>query len=484
MSHEIRTPLTSIIGFAELALESGQTMEDRLNGLKTIAQSGNHLLTIINDILDLSKIEAAKLGIEKLNFSPTQLLDDIKSLVQLQSQEKGLEFSINYSFPIPRKITSDPLRLKQIILNLCSNALKFTHDGSVQINVSADIEREQMSFEVIDSGIGMSNGNLEKMFEEFSQADVQTTRRYGGPGLGLSISRKLARLLGGDVTVTSQVGIGSRFKCTIETGEISPENILFRLDTQHSEKTSELENLLQKLHGRVLLAEDVEVNRLLFKTLLNRIGAEVTTVANGAEAVEYALKNQYDLILMDIQMPVMDGIIATKMLRERSVSVPIIALTANVMKEDQAKYTEVGFNGFVGKPVQRTELYAIVKQYLDICDFSETSEPIYPRPIDDNEIFSTLSKKYAKNVLPEFVNEARTHVSNQNWNELKQTIHKLKGTGSGYGYPCITELCKKVEFELAKEDWQSVKTLVSQLEKMQFRISLGVSTETSVFKSA
>jgi len=477
MSHEIRTPLTGIIGFAELSLDSDQTKEERLKALNTIVKSGNHLLTIINDILDLSKIEAAKLEVEQILVSPFKVLEEVGSIVHLQAQEKGLAFSINYSFPLPKEFISDPLRIKQIIINLCSNALKFTEKGHVQINVSADTNAEILKFEVVDSGIGMTEKQIENIFEEFTQADVQTTRKYGGTGLGLSLSRHLAKMLGGDITVTSREGVGSRFCVGVSTGPIKAESLVYEKEPIDTDDIGEQEvyNYGKFVTGDILLAEDTELNQALLKILLTRMGATVTIVDNGSEAVEYALKKQYDLVLMDMQMPVMDGISATKKLRAQSYTAPIVALTANAMREDRERCMNAGCDGFVSKPVKRDLLYNTVRKYLKSNDenLNESNDPIIREPLGEDEELLSLIEMFVNQSLPEYVKIINDAMINQDWLLLKTNNHRLKGIGGGYGYPIVTEICSNIETALSKQQYSQVTSLVEELSNIYVRIKGG-----------
>jgi len=367
MSHEIRTPLTSIIGFAEMSLNTNQTVEEQRESLAMIRSSGKHLLKIINDILDLSKIEADKLEVEKIPLSPIQVLEDVCALMKMQAHEKGLEFIVNPIFPLSTRIISDPLRIKQILLNLCSNAIKFTEKGSVKISVRMDFNEEKIYFEVEDTGVGLSKDQIDRIFVAFNQADVTTTRQFGGTGLGLSLSKKLAEMLGGNITVTSKLKEGSRFVACLSTGIIHDEDIINKIETgfvpiDTNKDVPIMENV--SVAGKVLLVEDNVVNQLLLSKLIKNSGADVVVMDNGQKGVDAALAGDYDLVFMDIQMPVMDGLEATKYLRAQAYDAPIVALTANTMKEDRALCMEAGFSDFVSKPVNQARLLRIIKHYL------------------------------------------------------------------------------------------------------------------------
>lgn len=323
MSHEIRTPLTAIIGYAESALDGDQGMNEHVNALSVIKRSGHHLLTIINDILDFSKIEADEMDIEYINVNPFQVLADVEAIAATQAIQKGIRFDVDYQLPLPTSISSDPVRFRQILLNLFSNAIKFTTQGSVTIYVRYLDDTNQLQCRVTDTGIGIAAEQLENIFQPFKQADSSTTRHYGGTGLGLSLSNRLATLLGGQLEVNSQPSKGTSFTLTIPCGETNElvydlENVDF---TAEQEQKTIPDN---DLHGTILLAEDNITNQKLISALLKKMGADVTTADNGAEALKLALEKQYDIIYMDMQMPVMSGIDATKALRENDYQAPLL----------------------------------------------------------------------------------------------------------------------------------------------------------------
>lgn len=367
MSHEIRTPLTSIIGFAESALDTDQTTEQRIAALKIIQQSSNHLLNLINDVLDLSKIEAGALDLEKYPVNPVQLISEVESIVIGLARKKNIDFTVQYSYPLPEKINSDPLRLKQILLNLCSNAIKFTDTGTVTVMMQYQPEQDILSVNVRDSGIGMSPEQLQKIFKPFKQADASVSRRYGGTGLGLSLSKRLAELLNGDLQVTSEPGIGSVFTLSIsptQTG-INDGKLLTNLaDIQESQQTEQALISEPELSGEVLLVEDNELIQQLIQSYLHKMGLTVTLAENGEVAVRLALQKPYDLIYMDMQMPVMSGIDAVKALRSNKYQHSIVMLTANATLEDRNLCKAIGSNDFVTKPINRHQLYVVTQKYL------------------------------------------------------------------------------------------------------------------------
>ncbi len=373
MSHEIRTPMTAILGFSELMM--GRTSDEQdVAALQTINRNGEHLLEIINDILDLSKIESGHLQIERVDCSPHQILSDVDELMQVRASNKNIRLSIGCSGPLPERIETDPTRLKQILINLIGNAIKFTNAGQVDVvarTVDAATSNPTLQIEVTDTGIGISPQQLHVLFQPFSQADTSTTREFGGTGLGLTISKRLAESLGGGIGVRSEPGRGSTFTLSVSTGPLGDVQMIdsplpylckpTRAAVEDSEPTA--------LDGcRVLLAEDGVDNQRLISVVLSRAGAVVTVANNGAEAVELAMVENsgdapFDVILMDIQMPVMDGYDATAKLRSLHCDTPIIALTAHAMMGDREKCIDAGCDDYTTKPIDRGQLISLVHKY-------------------------------------------------------------------------------------------------------------------------
>ena len=477
MSHEIRTPLTAIIGFAETTLFSDQTLEQRQSAIQTIIHSGRHLLQIINDILDFSKVEANKLEIENIESPLFELLNDVEQLARIGAKEKGIDFTINYAFPLPILIKTDPLRLKQVLINLCNNAIKFTEKGHVFINVSCKKEKtiNCLSLEVIDTGIGMTNEQMDVVFQSYRQADSSTTRKYGGTGLGLSLSKLLAEKLAGSLTVESEVNKGSKFTFLLEA-QIPDESELV-YDKDHIPKMHELTAAKEKvkfLSGHILFAEDDEYNQALLSIYLKRMGLDVTIVENGEMAVKAVKEADFDLILMDMRMPVMGGLEATRLLREQNFTKPIVALTANAMKEDRLACDKAGCNDFLTKPIDRAKLSKTLEMYLDTKapdDIEKT--PIVSSLLDKDSTAIDLIKRYSHGLKDTVVDIERA-IKETDWEKLSQVLHQLKGTGGNFGYRELSSLAGKMEFQVANKNKDELFILLEQLKDTQKQIILGL----------
>lgn len=364
MSHEIRTPLTTVIGYAESMLAGEIKPEEYHKTNHIIAKSGQHLLMLINDILDLSKIEASQLQVEKKPFNLIPLLNDVLSYGANRSRETSNEFHSDIAYPIANLVTGDHVRLKQVLLNLLSNAFKFTQSGDVKLHVSQD--KNHIVFEVSDSGIGISPDNLADIFEPFQQVDNKTTRLPEGTGLGLAISKKLVELMDGSLNLKSELGIGSQFSFSIPTGSTFALPVQNEAEFRRVARSNEQqpETLPTALTGRVLLAEDNTSNSLLISNLLSRMGLTVSAVYDGQQAVDAVLSEQFDLILMDIQMPVLSGRGALKRLRDENVEIPIVALTANVLSHDVHTYLQDGFSACLAKPIERADFIRVISQFI------------------------------------------------------------------------------------------------------------------------
>ncbi len=358
MSHELRTPMTAILGFSDLLLDPDTSEPEKQDVARTIRRNGQHLLELINDILDLSRIEAGKLDVERTTCLPGLLMSHIRDLFTVPAEEKGIRFEVDVNGSIPETIQSDPTRLKQALVNLVGNAVKFTRRGTVRLIAQGDRQAETLTFGVIDTGIGMTGEQTKNIFEPFSQADSSITRKFGGTGLGLAITKRIAKTLGGDITVASEAGTGSTFSLTVATGPLDGVRMLSALSPTRSADKKPAPSRRPALSGRVLLVEDGLDNQRLISLLLKKAGADVTLADNGQIGLETALAaveeaRPFDVILMDMQMPVMDGYSATRNRRQAGYEGQIIALTAHAMKDDRTKCLAAGCDAYLSKPVDR-----------------------------------------------------------------------------------------------------------------------------------
>lgn len=360
MSHEIRTPMTAILGYAELLREGRGSDADRQHYLNIIQHNGDALLALINNVLDLSRIEAGQLDREESVFSVIELLQEVVESFRLRAVEKGIELALEMDGTMPAALNGDVFRLRQIVVNLVGNAVKFTEQGTIRIRVVWQRPDQRLSIRVEDTGIGITESQLQSIFQPFTQADVSHTRRYTGSGLGLSIARELARAQGGDISVTSDT-TGSCF-----TLEMPFELALDATVAPSVLPAGEQAQPLPQLNGRVLLVEDNQVNRLLVKTLLERAGMTVVEAENGREACEaYQNDSHYSLVVLDMQMPVMDGYETARALRDKGFEGPVLALTANVLAVDRQRCLDAGCDAFMGKPVRSRDLLVACADLLE-----------------------------------------------------------------------------------------------------------------------
>lgn len=378
MSHEIRTPMTAILGYADVLLGYAD-QPDEIEAARTIKRNGEYLLNLINGILDLSKIEVGKTEIERAPCSPVRMVVEVASLMRIPAAAKNLPLDVEFVGPIPEQIRSDPNRLRQILLNLVGNAIKFTEIGRIQLAIRFTHDAvgiPLLQFDVTDTGIGMTDEQIERLFQPFTQVNASACRKFGGSGLGLAISKRLAEMLDGTITVTSLPGLGSTFSLTVGTGsldgvrmiEYAAEAVSAILPAESCEPQS-----YTRLQGRILLAEDGPDNQRLLAFVLRKAGAQVEIAENGQVAVEMfeaaqAAEKPFDLVLMDIQMPLVDGYEATRRLRALGYQGPILALTAHAMAGDRAKCLAAGCTDYISKPIDKVPFLAMLATYLGRTD--------------------------------------------------------------------------------------------------------------------
>ena len=474
VSHEIRTPMTSILGFAEVLLEPEQAPIERDDALQAIRRNASHLSDLVNDILDLSKLEAGQMSVERVRCDLPQLVHDAGCLARQGLLDKGLTFTITADGPIPRQITSDPLRVRQILVNLLTNAGRFTERGGVELRVSCARDNVAgrgcvVRFTVIDTGIGMSPRQIARLFQPFAQADESTARRFGGTGLGLAISKSLATILGGNVTVRSEPGAGSAFTVEMDGGSIDGVEMLDRIpETFSTAQDNQTPDRPMHLSGRVLLVEDGADNRRLIALRLRHLGASVTIAENGRIALERLAAESFDLVLMDLQMPEMDGRNAVARLRRDGSTVPVVALTACAGAADREECLAAGFDDYLTKPIDKSRLQTCLARYL-ACEADGAQAPLTSLMADDLEVKDLLADFVR--ILPGKVRELNEIAGIRDRVALQKFAHQINGAAGGYGFPQITRCAGELETLLqAHASWESIMHAVTSLANLIGRV--------------
>ncbi len=368
MSHEFRTPLSSILGYAEIASRAETSDQERREQVNIISSNAQHLLQLINDILDLSKIEAQQLDTVAVDVNPFEISQAVEDFVSILAHQKGVSLLVDYRYPLPESIVSDPMRLKQALINLCSNSIKFTAKGSVTLRIECDRAAQLIFFSVIDTGIGLKPEQIQKLFKAYSQAESSTSQTFGGTGLGLYLSKLIANKLGGDITIESVYGEGSTFTLSVSTGQLetvqwieTPSAAQAAIKPESCVETvAEEINVNKDQVCRVLLADDNSVNLQLMTFYLKQLGVSVVAATDGLEVIAEALKAPFDLVLIDMDMPIMDGLTTVRYLRDKSFDKPIYALTGNVAPDAIDACIRAGCNGHLSKPIDTVKLQALI----------------------------------------------------------------------------------------------------------------------------
>ena len=504
MSHEIRTPLNGVLGFTDLLVKGADQGDEQLRRdyLQTISGSGKHLPVLINDVLDISKIEAGQMEVEHAACSPHEIINQVVSILRVDAQKKGLELDYGWNSPVPEHIVSDSARLRQMVMNLVGNAIKFTEMGRVSIDASVDEEQSRLSIAVSDTGVGIGADRVEAIFDPFVQADTSVTRKFGATGLGLAISRRIANALGGDIEVASKQGAGSTFSLNVQVSDL--ENTVFHDEPlADALTTAGSDDQVARLDDvRILVVEDGPTNRKLIKILLERAGAVIGLAENGLVGVEMATRNEYDIILMDMQMPVMDGYTAARRLRELQYSLPIFGLTAHAMKGDERKCLDAGCSGYLTKPISEPQLISAIRDAVP-----HAITPLAPRsarPVDapavqakpsiastnstsssaadaSNAIHSSLptEDEVFAEIVVEFVDYLRdllekmnSAAASENWQDLSQLAHSLKGAGGPAGFDDFTEPSRLLETAAKSEQLESIPESIASLHELAARIQV------------
>ncbi len=470
MSHEIRTPLTSVIGFAEELLDLDRTMKQRIEATQTIHRTGKHLLHIVNAILDLSKIEAGQLDIERTTVPLLELIEEVSALARLRAADKGLSFELETVFPLPSTVHVDLLRLRQILLNLVTNAFKFTHAGTVTLGCRYDMATEQLQFSVSDTGIGITAAQVERLFQPFGQADTSISRRFGGTGLGLTLSRSFAERLGGTLKLDSSSPNGSCFILTLPVGPVGEllqsEPLAPQLlrDLSHEADDPDV-----ALIGKVLLAEDNPDNQRLVTRCLQRLGVTVEVVSNGSEAVAAALAEPRHLILMDMQMPILDGPSAIRTLRAQGYEGVIVALTANATREDLQTCSEAGADGFLTKPIDIAQFEKTVRCFLPSgapeVDSVPVEAPLFAETAPDTAVRAKALARLL-HALPLLRDETHAARSLADFARVGDLAHQLSDLARDVRCPPAAQLGGQLQFAAAAGNLLAVQRLLVRLDKL------------------
>lgn len=487
MSHEIRTPLTAILGYTDLlrddVRQSGANAE-QLAALDTVRRAGEHLLSVINDILDISKIEAGRMAVEAVPTELPAVLLDVESLMRARAEQKGVSLECRLTAPIPVQVNTDPTRLRQVLMNLVGNAVKFTDRGRVLLE--AGVEESDagplLVLSVDDTGPGMSEEQVAQLFQAFMQVDSSMTRRYGGTGLGLTISRRLAQLMGGDVELAqTAVGRGSRFEVRLPLRPVDDSARITQISARRL--TPAMAPMTVTLRGHILLAEDGEDNQRLIAILLRAAGAQVTIVRNGREALEAldwarAAGAPFDVLLTDMQMPEMDGYTLARALRDAGNTIPVIALTAHAMAEDRQRCLDAGCDDYASKPIDRSALLTTLARWLPgspdifpVMQSGTTDEPAPGMPTAPDRLVSELAddpdladvvRSFAL-AMPDRAAALALAVRAEDDAETFRLAHQLKGAAGSYGFPVVSTLARTLEVHTRTADREAQLVVVERL---------------------
>ncbi|MBF0140204.1 MAG: PAS domain S-box protein [Magnetococcales bacterium] len=507
MSHEIRTPMHAILGLLHLTLQTELNDKQR-NYITKIQNSSKCLLEIVNDVLDFSKLGAGKLSLEAIDFFMDDILSHVANLVEIQADAKGLKLSFDRSPEVPNALIGDPTRLGQILVNLTNNAVKFTESGNIGVSIQKKAfqdNRVQVSFRISDTGIGMTPEQCATIFQTFTQGDVSTTRRYGGSGLGLFICKQLVEMMEGEIGVVSEVGRGSVFTFTVWLR--LPEKKQYNQDFQKwgnsigNSSFSRDSKTIWNIPGlNVLLVDDAAINQEIVTEFLGGVDINVTVAGNGSEAVRQVEDRLFDIILMDIQMPIMDGITATKLIRNlpNGRDLPILAMTASILDSDHNKCLEAGMNGFITKPIEPEEILKILCNHFpekkkNLIDMTKEKENFEANKYSDilhgidleiglNRVGGnmTLLRKIWKRFLDEYVQghyRIREALEQNNREKALLTAHTLKGVSGTIGAVVLQQSVTRLESDLkSSDDLNNISSLLKLVENELYNISEGINS--------
>ena len=484
MSHEIRTPLTAILGYAEMLLDSPAVPQTERSYLQIVHRNGEHLLVLINDILDFSKIEAGKLERNLTRCDLVGIIAETVSLMRIRALEKGLSLVVAYPTPMPETILADQAEIRHMLVNLLSNAIKFTSQGGVRIVAQHVSDWRDggpgVRIEVIDTGIGIASEHMSRLGETFFQVDGSSSRQYGGTGLGLAITRRIIEAVGGQLDVQSEPGRGSTFAVTLPTGPLEGVRMI-ATPTEAIDLAPASPSIISQapsLAGtRILLVEDGPDNQLLIRTVLAQAGAEVQVACNGREALDRLATDSFDLVLMDVQMPEMDGYQATRELRQRGLCLPVIALTAHALSGTRERCLQAGCDGYLSKPIDRAQLVETIGHHI-----AERAAASHPTGPSHAEIVRSLfaGESDMADLIDQFVESLPGRLASMHqllqagsFAELRRLAHQLKGAGGGYGYPDVTHVARNLEVAAEAAAVEAASMALSELASLVSAVVVG-----------
>lgn len=480
VSHEIRTPINGIIGFTDLILRKNSAgKEMNMEHVSTIRQCGEHLLSLINDILDISKIEAGVLEVTPVSCSPFEIVATVMSVLRVKAHEKNISLDYHWSSDIPETVLVDPGRLRQLLINLVNNAIKFTFKGGVWVEAHYDARTQILSLMVRDTGIGIPADKHERIFEPFVQVDNSITRTFEGTGLGLSICRRIARAMGGDIHLESIPGQGSTFTATVYAPTAQGTVYLSGSASDLIRSTNRETVDISALKGlRILLVEDGETNRRLVEAIFEDAEINVTMAENGLIGLQLSRQLEFDAILIDMQMPVMDGYTAVQKMREEGLRIPIIALTAHAMQGDAEKCFAAGCSDFLSKPIRESELLQKLAQAVGICPAISSRSEAEPAPITvaqrakiksslpmNRPKFRGIVRQFRLKLMDE-IEQMENSLREQNFELLAERAHWLKGTGGTVGFDAFTRPAQTLEIHAHQQQADQAQQALEMIREI------------------